>query len=188
MLGGEPLKYKSSKENHILVNENITFPCVRVIDANGKQLGILDIRKAVDHAKNQGVDLVLVNENSNPPVCKLIDYGKHKFIIEKRVKENRKKQASVLVKEVKMTYKINEHDYETRLHQAFRFLKSGNKVKVTLTFKGREIQHLGLGTALLSRFITDLKQIAEVKRSPYQDGKMMILILSPKNLDSCQQI
>ena len=177
------MKYKSSKESHILVNENINFPSVRVVDANGKQLGVLDIREAVEYAKNQGVDLVLVNENSDPPVCKLIDYGKHKFIVEKRVKESRRKQSSALVKEVKMTYKINEHDYETRLNQAFKFLKSGNKVKVTLTFKGREIQHLSLGTILLNRFMTDLKQIAEVKRSPYQDGKTMILILTPKVVD-----
>ena len=131
-------------------------------------------------AEEKELDLVLVSDKADPPVCRIMDYGKYKFEQEKKAREARKKQHTADVKEVKMRYKIEDHDYQVRVNQAVRFLKDGDKVKATITFRGREIQHSDLAEELLKRMATDLEEIAEVQQAPKREGRNMMMLLSPK--------
>lgn len=162
------------------INERIRFPKIRVIDPDGEQLGIMTPKEALKIAEEKEFDLVLVSDKADPPVCRVMDYGKYKFEQEKKVREAKKKQHNAEVKEVKMRYKIEEHDYQVRVNQAKRFLKSGDKVKATIMFRGREIQHLDLAETLLRRMSTDLQDMADVQQGPKKEGRMMIMLLSPK--------
>ncbi len=162
------------------INERIRFPTIRVIDADGGQAGIMTPREALQIAQENNLDLVLVSDKADPPVCRIIDYGKFKFEQEKKAREARKKQHTSDVKEVKMRYKIEEHDYHVRVNQAERFLKSGDKVKATVMFRGREIQHIDLAESLLKRLATDLQALAEVQQAPKREGRNMMMMLSPK--------
>ncbi len=162
------------------INERIRFPTIRVIDNERNQLGILSPEEALNIAEERGLDLVLVSETADPPVCRIMDYGKYKFEQDKKKKDAKKKQHTADVKEVKMRYKIEEHDYNVRVNQAERFLKSGDKVKATITFRGREIQHSDLAEALLKRMADDLTELAEVQQYPKREGRNMMMLLSPK--------
>ena len=162
------------------INERIRFPEIRVIDSDGSQLGIITPDEALKVAQERELDLVLVSETAKPPVCRIMDYGKYKFEQEKKAREAKKKQHTADVKEVKMRYKISEHDYQVRVNQAKRFLKSGDKVKATITFRGREIQHSILAQDLLSRMATDLKELAEIQQAPKREGRNMMMLMSPK--------
>jgi translation initiation factor IF-3 len=162
------------------INERIRFPKIRVIDTDGEQLGILSPQEALSIAQAKELDLVLVSDKADPPVCRIIDYGKYKFEQEKKAREARKKQHTADVKEVKMRYTIEEHDYQVRVNQAERFLKSGDKVKATITFRGREIQHSNLAEDLLKRMASDLEELAEVQQAPKREGRNMMMLLSPK--------
>jgi len=176
-------KYKNLKKTYNdlpMVNEQIKFPQIRLVDFNGIQLGILTKEEALQIAIKEGLDLVLVSDKSNPPVCRIVDYGKYKFTQEKKAKEAKKKQHNVSVKEVKMRYKIEEHDYQVRINQTLRFLQANDKVKVTVTFRGREIQHISLAIELLKKMAKDLENTAEIQQSPLREGKNMIMILIPK--------
>lgn len=175
-----PYKLKHKYNEQHAINEHIKYVKVRLIDTIGTQLGIYSTDDALTLAKEQELDLVMISDKSIPPVCKIIDYGKYKFTQEKKAKEAKKKQHNVSIKEVKMRYKIEEHDYRVRLNQALRFLQSGNKVKATVIFKGREIQHLNLAIELLNRMAKDLKDLADIQQVPTKDGKNMIMILSPQ--------
>ena len=161
-------------------NERIRFPNIRVIDSEGEQLGIITPKEALTIAQEKGLDLVLVSETADPPVCKIMDYGKYKYEQDKKQKEAKKKQHNADVKEVKMRYKIEEHDYNVRVKNAQRFLKSGDKVKATISFRGREIQHSRLAEDLLRRMAKDLEDYAEVQQSPKREGRNMMMMLSPK--------
>jgi translation initiation factor IF-3 len=162
------------------INERIRFPKIRVIDTDGGQLGILTPREALKMAEEKELDLVLVSDKADPPVCRIMDYGKFKFEQEKKAREARKKQHTSDVKEVKMRYKIEEHDYNVRVNQAERFLKAGDKVKATITFRGREIQHVDLAETLLKRMANDLQELAEVQQAPKKEGRNMMMLLAPK--------
>ncbi|WP_041779871.1 translation initiation factor IF-3 [Allocoleopsis franciscana] len=162
------------------INERIRFPNIRVIDTDGGQLGIITPQEALRIAEEKELDLVLVSDKADPPVCRIMDYGKYKFEQEKKAREARKKQHTADVKEVKMRYKIEEHDYQVRVNQAERFLKSGDKVKATITFRGREIQHSDLAEDLLKRMAMDLEELAEVQQLPKREGRNMMMLLSPK--------
>jgi translation initiation factor IF-3 len=131
-------------------------------------------------ARERELDLVLVSEKADPPVCRVMDYGKFKFEQEKKAKEAKKKSHQTEVKEVKMRYKIDSHDYQVRIGQASRFLKAGDKVKCTVIFRGREIQHTALAEALLLRMAKDLEENAELQQSPKREGRNMIMFLSPR--------
>nr|YP_010619439.1 Translation initiation factor 3 [Xiphosiphonia pinnulata]WAX03452.1 Translation initiation factor 3 [Xiphosiphonia pinnulata] len=170
---------KKKYENESLINEFIKYPKVRLLDYLGKQLGIYSSKEAIDIASNQGLDLVVISNKSNPPVCKIIDYGKYKFSQEKKAKEAKKKQHNTTIKEVKMRYKIENHDYKVRLNQALKFLQSGDKVKTTITFRGREIQHINLAIELLNKMATDLNEISTIQQTPTKDGKNITMILAP---------
>lgn len=162
------------------INERIRFPQIRVIDNDGSQIGIMTPDEALKIAEEKELDLVLVSETATPPVCRVMDYGKYKFEQEKKAREAKKKQHTADVKEVKMRYKIDDHDYNVRVNQAQRFLKSGDKVKATITFRGREIQHANLAEELLKRMAIDLQEIAEVQQAPKKEGRNMMMLLSPK--------
>ena len=173
---------KQNRPNRDLptINERIRFPEIRVIDTDGAQLGIMVPRDALRMAEEKELDLVLVSDKADPPVCRIMDYGKFKFEQEKKAREARKKQHTSDVKEVKMRYKIEDHDYNVRVNQAERFLKSGDKVKATVMFRGREIQHTDLAETLLKRLATDLQAVAEVQQAPKREGRNMMMMLSPK--------
>lgn len=162
------------------INERIRFPKIRVIDTDGAQLGVISPQDALRLAEEKELDLVLVSDKADPPVCRIMDYGKYKFEQEKKAKEARKKQHTAEVKEVKMRYKIEPHDYQVRVNQAVRFLKDGDKVKATITFRGREIQHSDLAEELLKRMAIDLQEVAEVQQAPKREGRNMMMLLSPK--------
>ena len=162
------------------INDRIRYPEIRVIDTDGEQLGILTPADALRMAEEKELDLVLVSESAKPPVCRIMDYGKYKFEQEKKAREAKKKQHTADVKEVKMRYKIDDHDYNVRVNQAQRFLKSGDKVKATVNFRGREIQHANLAEVLLKRMANDLEEVAEVQQAPKREGRNMMMLLSPK--------
>ena len=161
-------------------NEQIRFPQIRVIDSDGAQLGVITPREALAIAQEKDLDLVLVSETAKPPVCKIMDYGKYKYERDKKLKEAKKKQHNADVKEVKMRYKIEEHDYNVRVKNAQRFLKSGDKVKATVSFRGREIQHSNLAIQLLKRMANDLDEFAEVQQAPKREGRNMMMMLAPR--------
>nr|WCH56292.1 translation initiation factor 3 [Hypnea sp.] len=173
-------KIQKRHNDQPIINERIKCPKVRLIDIDGKQLGIYSSVDALNIAIQKDMDLVMISDKSDPPVCRIVDYGKYKFMQEKKAKEARKKQHNATLKEVKMRYKIEEHDYKVRINQALRFLQSGDKVKATVTFRGREIQHTNLAIELLKKMAKDLSNLAEIQQPPSKDGKQMIMILSPK--------
>lgn len=176
----KPQNLKKSYNNPATINHNITNPQIRLIGVSGSQLGIYSSQEALKLAQEEGLDLVMISDKSDPPVCRIIDYGKYKFTQEKKAKEARKRQHTASLKEVKMRYKIEQHDYKVRLNQAFRFLEAGDKVKATITFKGREIQHSDLAIELLDKMAKDLEVLADIQQGPSRDGKQIIMILSPK--------
>ncbi|MEM9544014.1 MAG: translation initiation factor IF-3 [Cyanobacteria bacterium P01_E01_bin.42] len=175
-----PVKDKKHRRDLPQINERVRYPKIRLIDTDGGQLGIVTSEEGRRLAEEKELDLVLVSDKSDPPVCRIMDYGKYKFEQEKRAKEAKKKQHTADVKEVKMRYKIEAHDYQVRVNNAQRFLKSGDKVKATVTFKGREIQHANLAKQLLERMAEDLKDFGELQQAPKQEGRNMIMFLSPK--------
>lgn len=168
---------KNSEEKY-RVNRAIVAQQVRLIDQNGEPLGVVHIKEAMTKAREAGLDLVEVAAQANPPVCKIINYGKLKYEQQKKKAEARKKQKVVEIKEVKLTPTIGEHDYQVKLNNVIRFLSDGNKVKVTLRFRGRELTHKELGEKLLARLLDDLKDRAKSEGSPRLEGRQMVMILS----------
>ena len=163
------------------INEQIRVREVRLIDANGKQLGIMPTREALGIAKDAGNDLVEISPNANPPVCKVLDYGKYKFEQEKKVKESRKKQKRLKLKEIRMQPKIEKHDLAFKSKHVQEFLDEGNKVKVTIRFRGRELAHTELGREKLERVTENLEAgTFSVDRKPQMEGRFMSMILAPK--------
>ncbi|MFB2978097.1 translation initiation factor IF-3 [Microseira sp. BLCC-F43] len=175
-----PVIEKKRTRNLPQINERIRFPKIRVIDTDGTQLGIMTPAEAMPMAEEKELDLVLISDKADPPVCRIMDYGKYKYEQEKKEREARKKQHTSDVKEVKMRYKIEEHDYQVRLRQAQGFIKDGDKVKATVMFRGREIQHSDLAEELLKRMATDLQAVAEVQQAPKKEGRNMMMLLAPK--------
>lgn len=152
---------------------------MRVVGAAGEQLGVLPIEAALAQAQEQGLDLVEVNPMAKPPVCKIMDYGKFKYEEKKRASEAKKKQVVVHLKEVKMRPKTEEHDYEFKVRNVKRFLEEGNKAKLTIMFRGREITHRELGQALLDDVVKDVKDVGVVEQMPRMEGRQMFMILAP---------
>lgn len=168
-----------SKDN-LRINEEIRVREVRVTTAEGEQLGIMQVRDALQMAMEQNLDLVEVAPTARPPVCRIMDYGKFKYEQQKRDKEAKKKQKIVTIKEVKLRPNIEDHDFDVKKKNALRFLEDGDKVKVTIMFRGRELSHPELGRVLLVRMAKELADIANVERDPKLEGKNMIMILNPK--------
>lgn len=163
----------------VRVNREIRAKEVRVIDPDGKQLGILPLVEALRAAANAELDLVEVSPKSDPPVCRIMDFGKFKYQQSKKAQEAKKKQAVVHLKEVKLRPKTEEHDLEFKLRHIERFLKEGNKTKVTLIFRGREITHAELGKQMMERIIERTKEWGKVEQPPKFEGRNYIMILAP---------
>jgi translation initiation factor IF-3 len=153
---------------------------VRLISADGEQLGIKHIREAMDYGERADLDLVEVAPNANPPVVRMMDYGKFKYQKEQARKAARKKQVNVNVREIKLRPKIGDHDFNTKRGHVERFLRGGDKVKVTIMFRGREVQHPELGERLLRRLASDLEDLGRIESQPNLDGRNMIMVMAPK--------
>lgn len=164
----------------IPINEQITFKEVRVIDADGSQLGILPIKDAIEAAYSKDLDLVNVSPNANPPVCKIMDYGKYRFEIAKREKEARKNQKIIETKEIRLGLSIDKHDFETKGNHAIQFLKSGNKLKVSIRFRGRELGHPEIGLEIMSRFAEYCSEYAVIEKPAKMESRNMLMFLAPK--------
>jgi translation initiation factor IF-3 len=163
-----------------MVNEQIRAREIRVISDEGEQLGIMASRAALAYAKEKGLDLVMVSPNAVPPVCRVMDFGRHKYETEKKNREAKKKQHIVMLKELTLSYKIGEHDYQVRKRSIERFLVEGNKVKVTIRLRGREEQHADMAAALLRRFHVDTTELGVMEREPRLEGRHVIMILAPR--------
>ena len=170
----------SSKE--VAINEQIQFKEVRVIDTEGGQLGILPIKDAVAAAYAKDLDLVCISPNAVPPVCKIMDYGKYRFEQTKREKEAKKNQKVIDVKEIRLGLTIDTHDFETKGNHAIRFLKGGDKVKVSIRFRGRELGHPEIGLETMSRFAEFCSEYATVEKPAKMEGRNMLMFLAPKSL------
>jgi translation initiation factor IF-3 len=162
------------------VNEDIQAQQVRLIDENGEQLGIVSTRDAISKAADAGLDLVEVAGNVDPPVCKILDYGKLKYETQKKKSEARKKQKTIDVKEIKFRPNIEQHDYDVKMKAMRRFLEEGDKVKVTLRFRGREMMHQHLGMKVLNRVREETDELAKVEQMPQMEGRQMIMVLAPR--------
>jgi len=161
------------------VNERIRAIDVQVIGSNGKNLGTLPLKKAIEIAKEDGLDLIEISPNANPPVCKVMDMGKYKYDLQKKANMAKKKQKVVSVKEIKLRPGTEIHDYNFKLKNAKKFLSKGNKVKFTVKFKGREMQHIQLGKDLMNRIIEDTKELGKIETHPKFEGRQMIMIIQP---------
>ena len=161
------------------VNDRIRGPEIRLIGADGENVGVVSPEEAMDMAADAGLDLVEISPNANPPVCKIMDYGKYKYEQQKRESEARKKQKVIEVKEVKFRPNTDTHDYDVKMRNVFRFLENGDKVKVTLRFRGREMAHQDLGRDLLERVAEDVKDIGKIENMPKMEGRQMIMIIGP---------
>jgi len=161
------------------VNREIRAPRVRVISSSGEQVGVLTLYEAIAKAEQEGLDLVEIVPNSNPPVCKIINYGKFRYDQTKREKESKKSQHQVKVKEIKLKPNIDVHDLETKMRHAKEFISKGNKVKVTCTFRGREMAHTEIGDKLVKKFCEDLEEVALPESPPKMFGKMLTVVLAP---------
>lgn len=165
-------------KQELLINEQIRLNEVQVIDENGQKLGIMTSYSALDIAISKKLDLVLVSPNSKPPVCKILNYGKYKFDQAKKEKEAKKKQKTFEVKEIRITPNTEEHDFNFKVKNARKFLESGSKVKITVRFRGRELNYSKLGEDILNEFIESLSDIAVPEKKPLLEGKNMFVILS----------
>jgi len=164
----------------VRINEKIRADQVRLIGPDGEQVGIVDIREALSYADRLNLDLVEVAPMANPPVCKVMDYGKYRYEQEQKAKEARKRQTTISIKEIKLRPKIDDHDFDTKKGHVERFLRKGDKVKLTIMFRGRELVHPHLGERLLRRMADDLVEIGEVESQPSLDGRNMVMMLAPK--------
>ncbi|MYL98631.1 translation initiation factor IF-3 [Novosphingobium sp. FGD1] len=161
--------------NHMIQSDK-----VRVIDQDGENLGVMYTRQAIEQAADVGLDLVEVSPNADPPVCKFLDVGKYRYEAQKKANAARKTQKTQEIKEIKMRPNIDDHDYDVKMRNIHRFIEDGDKVKVTLRFRGRELSHQQLGMDLLRRVQVDCEEIAKIEAYPRMEGRQMLMVLSPK--------
>lgn len=163
------------------INEEIRVPEVRVVaDESGEQLGVLSLREAQAIANEKNLDLVEISPNAKPPVCKIMDYGRYRYEQIKREKDAKKNQKVINIKEVKLRLNIEDHDFETKAKNAEKFLRAGDKVKLTIMFRGREVTHADLGVSLCHRMGERLEEVSTIERQPKLEGRNMIMIFTPK--------
>jgi translation initiation factor IF-3 len=174
-----PLRRATAINQRTRVNQQIRISPVRVIDPEGEQVGILPIERALEIAEELGLDLVEVAPMARPPVCRIMDYGKFKYEEQRKAREARKKQHQVQLKEVKMRPGIEDHDFEFKIRHARRFLEEGNKVKLTMMFRGRQMAHPEIGREVLDRVVQEVADIAKVEASPNMEGRSMTMVLAP---------
>jgi translation initiation factor IF-3 len=182
--GGDSISFDRKRAPRIRANEGIRVPEIRVIGADGNQLGVMQTYEALRIAREQGLDLVEVSPTSRPPVCRIMDFGKYKYEQSKKTKQSKKKQHTFQIKEVKFRPKTEEHDYQFKKRHAEEFLEKHYKVKVTLMFRGREMDHKEMGYRMLDRLTRDLAHVGTVERSPEFEGRLMVMYLSPLSTKS----
>ena len=170
---------RRSKPQGPRANERIRSLDVQVIGSDGKNLGAMPLNKAIELAKQERLDLIEISPNANPPVCKIMDMGKYKYDLQKKANLAKKKQKIVALKEIKMRPVTETHDYEFKVKNAKKFIAKGDKVKFTIRFKGRELQHSHLGNELMTKIKEDMKDIGKVELHPKFDGKQMIMVIQP---------
>ena len=161
-------------------NEFLNVPKVRVIDENGENLGVMFTKEAIEQAAGIGLDLVEISPGADPPVAKFLDIGRFKYEAQKKANEQRKKQKTQEIKEIKMRPNIDDHDYDVKMKKVVSFIAEGDKVKVTLRFRGRELAHGQLGMVLLQRVQADTAEIAKVEQHPRMEGRQMLMVIAPK--------
>ena len=162
------------------MNDDITVDNIRLIDADGEQVGVVSVAEGIDLADEAGLDLVEISPNASPPVCKILDYGKYKYEAQKKANEARKKQKMIDVKEIKMRPGIDEHDYQVKMRSVRKFLDNGDKVKMTIRFRGREMAHQDLGVRVLDRVRDDLDEEVKIEQFPRTEGRLMTMVVAPK--------
>jgi len=162
------------------INDEIGVPRVRLVDENGEMVGVVGRNEAIAMAVDAGLDLVEIAPNADPPVCKILDFGKYKYEIQKKKNEARKKQKVIEVKEIKLRPSIDDHDYDVKMRSMNKFIEEGDKVKVTMRFRGRELAHQELGMNVLIRVRDDLEEVAKVEQMPRMEGRQMTMVISPK--------
>jgi len=170
---------KRTKPRGPKTNERIRAPQVQVISNDGKNLGTLNTQEAINIAKQEGLDLIEISPNANPPVCKIIDIGKYKYDLQKKANKAKKKQKIINLKEIKLRPVTKIHDYNFKIKNAQKFLEKGDKVKFTVRFKGREMQHTHLGDELMERIISDTANLGKVEIMPKFEGRQIIMIIQP---------
>ena len=163
-----------------MINEEIRDKEVRVIGSDGSQMGVMNLNAALDAAANQNLDLVKIAPQATPPVCKIMDYGKYKFELAKRDREAKKNQKVVNIKEIRISPSIDTNDFNTKVNHTVKFIKSGDKVKVTVKFRGREVHHSSLGLNLLEKFAEVIEEVAIVEKKPKLEGRNMSMVVAPK--------
>ena len=164
------------------MNDQINVREVRLIDQDGENHGVVETRDAIERASDAGLDLVEVSPTASPPVCKILDFGRYKYEMQKRANEARKKQKTIDVKEIKMRPNIDDHDYNVKLKSIQKFLNEGDKVKVTMRFRGREMAHQDLGQKLLEKVRDEVADQAKVESSPKVEGRQMIMVIAPRGV------
>ncbi|NLL05238.1 MAG: translation initiation factor IF-3 [Clostridiaceae bacterium] len=169
-------------KNELMINEQIRDKEIRLIDADGSMLGIMSSKDAQVLANSKSLDLVKIAPHASPPVCRIMDYGKYMFELAKKEKEARKNQKVISVKEIRLSASIEDHDFEFKLKNAIKFLKDGDKVKVSVKFRGREMNYTSLGQQVLEKFAKAVEEIGTVERRPKLEGRNMIMIINPKQL------
>lgn len=167
-------------KNELMINEQIRDKEVRLIDVDGTMLGIMSSKEAQALANAKSLDLVKIAPQASPPVCRIMDYGKYMFELSKKEKEARKNQKVISVKEIRLSASIEEHDFEFKVKNAIRFLKDGDKVKVSVKFRGREMNYTDLGQQVLEKFAEAVKEFGSVEKKPKLEGRSMIMIINPK--------
>ncbi len=160
------------------MNEKIKAPVVVVVSPEGKNIGVKELKEALKMAEDYGLDLVEVAPNANPPVCRIMDFGKYKYELEQKHKKSKKHQSHIVIKEIKMRPKIDKHDFEVKKKHVVRFLQAGAKVKVTIMFRGREVTHPELGVKLLNQLADGVKELGMVESAPKLDGRNMVMVLT----------
>ena len=170
---------RRSKPQGPKANERIKALDVQVIGSEGNNLGVMQLKQAIQMAKDEGLDLIEISPNANPPVCKIMDMGKYKYDLQKKANQAKKKQKTVSLKEIKLRPGTETHDYNFKIKNAKKFISKGDKVKFTVKFKGREMQHVELGKDLMKRIIEDTKDIGKVETHPKFEGRQMIMIIQP---------
>jgi translation initiation factor IF-3 len=173
-------EWTSIDEQQRRINAEIKVPRVRLVDADGTQVGIVPLAQALRRAREQDLDLVEVAAQAEPPVCRIMDWGKHRYEQEQKDKDARKRQNQIVVKEIKMRPKISDNDYGTKAGHVRRFLQDGAKVRASIMFRGREMAHTELGLVLLHRLAEDMKDLANVEAEPKVDGRNMVMVLAPQ--------
>ena len=180
VIARRPVDVSPPKREGARINEEIQVSEVRLVAEDSEQVGVVSLEAALQRSADAGLDLVEVSPNASPPVCKIIDYGKLKYQEQKKKNEARKKQKTIDVKEIKIRPNIDTHDYEVKMRNARRFIDDGDKVKVTLRFRGREMAHQDLGAQILERVRGELDEIAKVEQMPKMEGRQMVMVMSPR--------